>query len=184
LSSRSVRRVAVLAGLALSALPGCWEQWSETWFPQMKWQKSVQAFERTEHRGKPDPFLPPEGAVPVQGVEPAYAQYDPAADAIANPTDPGDFRSLARGQEVYATYCQVCHGEGGMGDGPVSATGNTQGPFAGVFPLVTALSRSDGYIYNLIRQGGTRMPDYKRIPSEDRWHLVNYVRYLQKGGRP
>ncbi|MGE4649514.1 MAG: hypothetical protein AAEJ53_01385, partial [Myxococcota bacterium] len=24
---------------------GCWEQWSEDWFPQMKRQKAVQAFE-------------------------------------------------------------------------------------------------------------------------------------------
>ena len=49
---------------------------------------------------------------------------------------------------------------------------------------MTAMSRSDGYIYNLIRNGGGRMPSYRRIPDEDRWHLVNYVRYLQKGGRP
>jgi hypothetical protein len=53
-----------------------------------------------------------------------------------------------------------------------------------VFPLVTAMGRSDGYIYNLIRGGGQRMPSYARIAPEDRWHLVNYVRYLQRGGRP
>jgi hypothetical protein len=71
-----------------------------------------------------------------------------------------------------------------MGDGPVSMASKQPGPFAGVFPLVTATSRSDGYIYNFIRNGGGRMPAYNRIPAEDRWHLVNYVRYLQKGGRP
>lgn len=184
MSSRSVRRVAVLAGLALSVLPGCWEQWSESWFPQMKWQKAVQAFERTEYDGKVDPFVPPEGAVPVGGSVPSFGQYDPGADALQNPTTPGDFKSLARGEVLYGSYCAVCHGDAGMGDGPVSAAGDRQGPFAGVFPLVTALSRSDGYIYNLIRNGGTRMPSYQRIPSDDRWHLVNYVRYLQKGGRP
>ena len=29
------------------------------------------------------------------------------------------------------------------------------------------------------------MPGYQRIPSDDRWDIVNYVRYLndQKGGR-
>jgi hypothetical protein len=46
------------------------------------------------------------------------------------------------------------------------------------------MGRSDGYIYNLIRGGGQRMPSYQRIPPEERWHLVNYVRYLQRGGRP
>ena len=71
-----------------------------------------------------------------------------------------------------------------MGDGPVSMAGPKQGPFAGIFPLVTAMSRSDGYIYNIIRQGAGRMPNYRRIPAEDRWHIVNYTRYLQKGGQP
>ena len=47
-----------------------------------------------------------------------------------------------------------------------------------------AAGRSDGYIYNLIRGGGQRMPSYQRIPPEERWHLVNYVRYLQRGGQP
>jgi mono/diheme cytochrome c family protein len=184
LSSRSVRGLAVVAGLSLSVLPGCWEQWSEAWFPQMKWQKSVQAFERVEFDGKADPFSPPEGAVPIGGLEDSYSQYDPALDSIQNPTDPSNWKSIARGQETYQVYCEVCHGETGMGDGPVSAAGPVQGPFAGVFPLVTAMSRSDGYVYNLIRAGGTRMPSYQRIPAEDRWHLVNYVRYLQKGGQP
>ena len=29
--------------MALVGLPGCWEQVSVEWFPQMKWQKAVQA---------------------------------------------------------------------------------------------------------------------------------------------
>ena len=88
-------------------------------------------------------------------------------------------------------YCLPCHGTTGMGDGPVSMTGQIMGPFAGVFPLVgTTTIRSDGYIYNVIRIGnggapGFRMPSYHRVPPVDRWDLVNYVRYLdQKKGQP
>jgi mono/diheme cytochrome c family protein len=179
-----VRGVAIFAGLSMSLLTGCWEQWSETWFPQMKWQKAVQPFERVEFEGRTEGFLPPEGAVPVTGFEPAYERFDPATDSLQNPTNPADFHSLDAGQELYQVYCQTCHGATGMGDGPVSMAGEKQGPFAGVFPLVTAMGRSDGYIYNIIRQGAGRMPNYRRIPAEDRWHIVNYVRYLQKGGRP
>jgi mono/diheme cytochrome c family protein len=178
------RRTALLIALALGVLPGCWEQWSESWFPQMKWQRAVQAFERVDFRGQDEAFLPPEGAVPVDGEEPSFERFDPGVDTLANPTRTGDLRSLKRGQQLYASYCQVCHGAGGMGDGPVSMANKRPGPFAGVFPLVTAMSRSDGYIYNLIRNGGGRMPSYRRIADEDRWHLVNYVRYLQKGGQP
>jgi mono/diheme cytochrome c family protein len=163
---------------------GCWEQWSEDWWPQMKWQKAIQAYERVKFRDQVSPFTPPEGTVAVGAEPPLVPQYDPAADALVNPTNPADFKSISRGQKVYTTYCTTCHGPAGMGDGPVSMASPQKGPFAGVFPLVTAMGRSDGYIYNLIRGGGQRMPGYARIAPEDRWHLVNYVRYLQRGGRP
>jgi hypothetical protein len=74
-----------------------------------------------------------------------------------------------------------------MGDGPVSMTGDIAGPIAGVLPLAGPASitkvRSDGHIYATIRYGRRRMPGYQRIASEDRWDIVNYLRYLngQKG---
>jgi mono/diheme cytochrome c family protein len=170
--------------LLASASLGCWEQWTEDWWPQMKWQKALQAYERVRFRDQVAPFLPPEGAVPVEAEPPPLPQYDPGVDALVNPTNPTDWKSLARGQQLYATYCTTCHGATGLGDGPVSMASPQKGPFAGVFPLVTALGRSDGYVYNLIRGGGQRMPSYQRIPAEERWHLVNYVRYLQRGGQP
>jgi mono/diheme cytochrome c family protein len=122
--------------------------------------------------------------VPVDPLDPSFERFDPKADTLQNPTNAADLNSLARGRTLYQTYCDTCHGPAGMGDGPVSMANKQPGPFAGVFPLVTAAGRSDGYVYNIIRNGGGRMPNYRRIPEEDRWHLVNYVRYLQKGGRP
>ena len=88
---------------------------------------------------------------------------------------------------VKARACQVCHGKGGLGDGPVSMTGEIQGPLAAVLavagPASIARVRSDGHIYTTIRSGRRRMPGYTRILSSDRWDIVNYVRYLngQKG---
>jgi mono/diheme cytochrome c family protein len=186
LSRRSSHRLFALVLLLSAGSFGCWEQWSEDWWPQMKWQKAIQAYERVKFRDQVDPFLPPEGAVAVDAEAPLLPQFDPGVDALVNPTAPGDFKSVARGQKLYTTYCVTCHGPAGMGDGPVSMASPAalKGPFAGVFPLVTAMARSDGYIYNLIRGGGQRMPSYARIAPEDRWHLVNYVRYLQRGGRP
>ena len=58
-----------------------------------------------------------------------------------------------------------------------------------MYPLVGLVTaRSDGYVYNVIRIGGggfpgLRMPGYARIPEQDRWDIVNYVRFLDsKGG--
>ena len=181
----SRRSVAAALGVLLASL-GC-EQGSQEWFPQMKKQLAVQPYE--DRLG----FTPPEGAVDVSGgPEPRIGRLDvAAADALVNPTDPRDLRSLQNGEKQYRTFCLPCHGATGLGDGPVSATHAKPGPFGGVFPLVgLTTSRSDGYLYNVIRLGGAgtpgfRMPAYDRIPSRERWEIVNYVRYLdRKGGRP
>ncbi|MDJ0785782.1 MAG: cytochrome c [Myxococcota bacterium] len=193
MSRPSTRRGShVLFGVLLILMSGsvaCWEQWSESWFPQMKWQKAVQAFERVQHEGRVAPFTPPEGTVPIDPAPPIVGRTDVAAAALLENPIPADFKSVARGQELYGIFCETCHGATGMGDGPVSIAGDRQGPFVGVWPLGTATGQSDGYIYNLIRVGnggapGYRMPSYKHIPDLDRWHLVNYVRYLQQGGQP
>lgn len=187
MSRHSPKAMALLVLLSLTTLPGCWEQWSEAWFPQMKWQKAVQAFEAPMVDGEMRLFLPPEGSVPIDGGEAQVNRLNlPEADALLNPRDASDFRSLANGQVQYQIYCETCHGDTGMGDGPVSATGKKAGPFGGVFPLVgITRGRSDGYIYLTIRNGGILMPNYKRIPEMDRWDIVNYVRFLdKKGGRP
>jgi mono/diheme cytochrome c family protein len=213
LSPRKPGLARALFGLSLGFVvvgnTACWEQWSESWFPQMKWQKAIQAFERVQHvglSGQPqiDPYMPPDGAVSTTAEPPGVprmkmedmadpakvAGYDAAVGAFTNPTrpdpsQPAPFQSLARGKQLWQIYCIECHGPAGMGDGPVSmANAQRPGPFAGVFPVMTATARSDGYIYNLIRVGGDRMPSYQRIPPEDRWHLVNYVRHLQSGGQP
>jgi mono/diheme cytochrome c family protein len=187
LSRRRALRVSrsLFAALALMLTTslGCWEQWSETWFPQMKWQKSVQAFERLDFAGSNAALLPPEGSVAVDSVEaPVTNIEDPALDALVNPR-PLSLASLENGRRIYQTYCITCHGPGGNGDGPVSMTSAQRGPFAGVLPLAVVAARSDGHVYTTIRYGRRRMPSYGRIPPNDRWDLVNYVRYMvqQKG---
>jgi cytochrome c553 len=173
-------RFNLLLALLLAGGIGCWEQWSNDWFPQMKWQKAVQAFERTMHNGKVDAFMPPAGTVPIDGGEaPVSNVIDSASDVLVNPR-PMTLASVENGRAQYETYCITCHGPDGMGNGPVSMTGPIQGPFGGVLPLVVTTGRSDGHVYTTIRYGRRRMPSYGRIPSEDRWDIVNYVRYLTK----
>ncbi|MGD8867185.1 MAG: hypothetical protein PVI01_06135, partial [Gemmatimonadales bacterium] len=38
----------------------------------------------------------------------------------------------------------------------------------------------DGYIFGMMSAGRGLMPNYRRIPQADRWHIVNYVRQLQR----
>jgi len=175
------RRMTIVALLAGLGSIGCWEQWSENWWPQMKWQKAVQAFEDADFRGQAQ-FLPPEGTVPIDGGEAVVSNViDAESDVLVNPR-PASLASLENGRVQYMRYCRTCHGNEGLGDGPVSMTGDISGPFGGVLPIAGPASiarvRSDGHIYTTIRYGRRRMPGHTRIASQDRWDIVNYVRYL------
>lgn len=176
------RALFLATALLLCGAVGCWEQWSDTWFPQMKWQKAVQAYEPVGQDGRVAAFLPPEGTVPVDAGLPKLDPNDEAAQNLIENPRPMSLASLENGRKQFNRYCVACHGENGMGDGPVSMTGSVQGPLGGVLPLVVANARTDGHVYSTIRYGRRRMPSYKRIPSNDRWDIVNYIRYLNGKG--
>ena len=173
--------IAVLIVFAATLGTGCWEQMDDgQWFPQMKRQPAVQAYEDMQLPGQSQGFTPPDGSVPIDGGEaPVSNVIDAESSGIPNPVK-ADLSSLENGRNQYDTYCATCHGATGMAEGPVSKV------FLGVLPLVGVVkARTDGHIYTTIRYGRRRMPGYGRIPAQDRWDIVNYVRYLdEKGGRP
>ncbi|HEX9611814.1 MAG TPA: cytochrome c [Gemmatimonadales bacterium] len=143
------------------------------WFATMRHQRSIKPYAQ--------PIAPPEGAVPITGHELPVTLDN--ADRLANPRS-RTAESINRGKMVYETFCQVCHGAAGGGDGPVSLGGG--GPFPAIPPLVDEARRrrSDGFIYGVIvnsqEMGKGLMPLYGwSIRGTDRWDVVNYVRTLQ-----
>lgn len=183
MSRLSALRV-VVAGLALMFVStGCWEQWSATWWPQMKWQKSVQAFEQTGQPSAPAGFVPPEGTIPFGG-RPVTRQMPLAETELLQNPRPVSLAGLANGKLNFEVFCGPCHGLGGLADGPVAGPPFGKGPFLGVLPIAGPIGGqitkafSDGHLYTVISQGIRRMPSYSRIPSDTRWDIVNYVRYL------
>jgi mono/diheme cytochrome c family protein len=180
----------VLMLLVLVGSTGCWEQASAEWWPQMKWQKAVQAFELNPYQDRISLFNPPEGTVPVGWADVA----DPASlsladqETIVNPR-PATLESLKNGQVLFNVNCAACHGPTGGGDGPIAAP---NGPIAGVLPIgpgspmgfSLAPGLTDGHIYTTISLGRGRMPNYRRISPDGRWDVVNYIRDLNgQGGR-
>lgn len=181
------RALFIATALMLCGAVGCWEQWSDSWFPQMKRQKAVQAFESVGFDGRDEAFTPPSGTVPVAaGPVRPHPTDETLQSEVPNPR-PMSLVSLENGRVQYGRYCATCHGPEGMGDGPVSMTGELQGPLGGVLPLAGPASiarvRSDGHIYSTILYGRRRMPSYSRIDPDSRWDIVNYLRYMndQKG---
>ena len=149
------------------------------WFATMRHQRSVKPYSQP-------PRPPVAGTVPITGAEPDSIPVA-IAERLTSPRT-RTAESLNRGKWVYETYCLVCHGPTGHGDGPISSAAG--GPFFGVRSLVndTIARRTDGYIYAVIVSGQVMgrglMPVYgDKVRGVDRWDLVNYVRTLQAGAK-
>lgn len=179
----------VLAGLTALLMVGCGfgrkQKHSEPnvdLIQDMMEQQALKAQdEEPFEKGKAASRLPPEGTVPV-GYKPYKYPADPKA-AAANLKNPlaGELTPeiLGIGQKKYDTYCAVCHGAKGEGDGPVAAKMALKPP-----PLVSdkIVNVSDGAIFHIITDGQGVMSSYayQLVDERDRWAIVNYVRSLQK----
>jgi mono/diheme cytochrome c family protein len=84
---------------------------------------------------------------------------------------------LLRGQSEYNVFCAVCHGRDGYGKGMVVRRG---------FPPPTSFhderlrNAPDGHFFDIMTSGKGSMYSYAaRVPAEDRWAIVAYIRALQ-----
>lgn len=156
------------------------------WFDHMILSKAVHPYQVGDY-----PRTAPAGSVPLGGAEADWGTGDPTArpmprygfdasvaNALVRPTDLPAVKE-GRGEELFGTFCAVCHGPAGAGNGTV---------VMGAVPLVGARTDglTDGYIYSYIRYGGPLMPQYgdKITRIEDRWAVVDYVRSLGAGRQP
>jgi mono/diheme cytochrome c family protein len=103
--------------------------------------------------------------------------FDPKAKADA-PEDRAERRKiLLRGQERFNIYCTPCHGRTGDGGGMIVLRGLSRPPSYFEKRLVDAPA---GHFYNVITHGYGAMYAYgSRIPTDDRWAIVAYIRALQ-----
>ena len=109
-----------------------------------------------------------------------HAEIPAEYAGLKNPI-PADEESLERGAALYTTNCAGCHGDGGMGDGPVgSALVPAPAPVAH-----TSQMMADDYLFWRISEGGTpfgtSMPPWKVLDEQARWDMVNYMRALGAG---
>ena len=99
-----------------------------------------------------------------------------ASCAIPFPAAPKQWRS---GRLLSQTYCLVCHGEQGQGDGPLVP--RIPNPPSYTSERVRAIA--PGHILHVITYGSGRMPSYAaQVSLEQRWLIVHYVGALQRGG--
>jgi mono/diheme cytochrome c family protein len=104
-----------------------------------------------------------------------------AARAGQELRDPGPVtqQSLARGKVLYETFCLVCHGPTGQGDGPLVP----RIPNPPAYSSARVRAFPPGQIYHVVTRGSGRMPGYaSQISPEQRWLIVHYVQTLQESG--
>lgn len=91
---------------------------------------------------------------------------------------PATKASIKEGEALYKKECLSCHGKHGEGDGPAVA-GLDVSPADLTDPKMH--EQTDGELYWKIKVGRTPMPSSRgRLKPMQRWHLVNFLRTLEK----
>jgi mono/diheme cytochrome c family protein len=128
---------------------------------------------------------PVRGSIP-RGYLPLHYAATPedaerAGRELQNPV-PRTARSAAEGQLLFETYCAVCHGKQGAGDGPLVP----KIPNPPAYTSSRVRSMPVGQIFHVITFGSGRMPSYaSQLSQNDRWLIAAHVQTLQNAeGQP
>lgn len=108
----------------------------------------------------------------------------PAEYASARSTRWGDAAASARGEQLFQTYCLMCHGADGKGTG-FAAKGLPHPPADLNHHFHRAPGDGDAYLFWRVSEGGqvepfkssqSAMPAFKTVLSDDqRWDVLAYV---------
>lgn len=103
-----------------------------------------------------------------------------AGRELQNPVPP-TARTAADGQVLFDTFCAVCHGTEGAGDGPLVP----KIPNPPAYTSARVRELPIGQIFHVISFGSGRMPPYaSQLAARERWLIAAHVQMLQGRGEP
>ena len=101
----------------------------------------------------------------------------PDAEFVTSLPVPVTKALLERGHERFNIYCSPCHDQLGHGDGMIPQRGYKHPPS---YHTDRLRQKPVGYFFDIISKGFGVMPSYaNRVPVDDRWAIVSYIRVLQ-----
>ena len=128
---------------------------------------------------------PVSGTMP-RGYQPFHygsgeAEAERAGRELRNPYRPTAV-TLEEGKSLFVTYCAVCHGPQGKGDGPISSKIPTPPSYVSDRLLLF----QPGRVFHVITLGTNKMPSYAaQLSADERWKIVTYVHTTLQGlGEP
>jgi mono/diheme cytochrome c family protein len=172
-------RWAVLGGVAALAVVACGGRGSRRAFeymPDMVRGPAYKAFAPTPATRDGLTLQRPVAGTIARGhrplhLQPGEAEAVRAGLELEDPWAPTP-ATVADGRALYETYCLVCHGERGKGDGPLA--GKIPPPAS--YTSARVLSFPPGRLFHVVTFGSGRMPSYAAQLSEsERWKVVSYV---------
>jgi len=104
-----------------------------------------------------------------------------AGEELSSPFDLSTEEGIAsaeRGAADFQTFCVVCHGGDGTGNGPVAQRGFPPPP-----SLLIGKSKDmkEGQLFHVLTYGQNSMPQFAaQLSPNSRWDVVNYLRQLQR----
>ena len=178
-------RATLAAGLALAAMAGC----RHDMYDQPKY-KTYAASDQFDDGASARPLI--EGTVAREDLRADRHRFEGVVDGKPAETFPFpvDRKFLERGKARYEIFCTPCHGELGDGQGMIVRRGfSPPPPFYGKLPRAgqTPVGVYDdlteapvGHFFEVITNGHGAMYSYAaRIPVDDRWAIIAYIRALQ-----
>lgn len=169
---RTACSIVILSLLAYTSI--AWGfPWNKDFVDQLaiKAQESLAPIDPTSTPVNGGETLP---ALPAGISEAEMDALKDAAAIIPNPIA-ATAESVALGEELYAMTCVVCHGTGGLGDGPVGLKFDTKSPVD--LNEDYTQDQADGSLFFTLTRGRALMPFYRdALNVEERWHVINYVK--------
>lgn len=118
------------------------------------------------------------GTVPRDGYLFTDTSYQQSEQTLHNPFPSSPPAVLARGKNRFNAFCSPCHSTSGQDTTEVVRRGMQKPPN---LAAAKAKGYTDAHLYYIISKGQNIMPGYAdKLPPEDRWAVVTWVRRLQQ----